>query len=52
MELLTQKKSGRGVKLSTHHLVLRLRMMELYLDSPIYFYGVVLNYLSPRLSLP
>jgi hypothetical protein len=34
----------RGVKLTTHlHLVLRLKMMELYLHSPVRLQGVVLN---------
>jgi hypothetical protein len=35
--------SGKSAKLTTHfHLVLRLRMVELYLH-PIRLYGVVLN---------
>jgi hypothetical protein len=35
---------SRGVKIITHlHLVLRSRMVELYLHSPIYLYGTVLN---------
>jgi hypothetical protein len=37
-------KSGRGVKLTTHfHLVLRSRILEIYLRSPIRLGGVVLN---------
>jgi hypothetical protein len=37
-------KNGRGVKLITHlHLVPRLRMVKLYLHSPILFHGVVLS---------
>jgi hypothetical protein len=36
--------SRQGVKLTTHlHLVLRSRMVELYLQSPIHLHGVVLN---------
>jgi hypothetical protein len=43
--LFPQGKSGRDVKLTTHlHLVLRLRMVELYLHILICLYGIVLNY--------
>jgi hypothetical protein len=35
---------GRGVKLTTHlHLVLKSRMVELYLHSPTRLHGAVLN---------
>jgi hypothetical protein len=34
-----------GVELTTHlHLVVRLRMIELYLHSPIHLHGVMLNF--------
>jgi hypothetical protein len=42
-----------GVKVATHlHLVLRSRMVELYLHSPICLHGIVLNYLSRGTFLP
>jgi hypothetical protein len=38
--------SDRGEMLTIHlHLVQRLRMMELYLHSPIFLPGVVINYM-------
>jgi hypothetical protein len=38
---------GQGVKLSTHlHLVLRSRMVQLYLHSPIHLHSIVLNELG------
>jgi hypothetical protein len=41
-----------GSKLSTHiHLVLRSRMVEIYLHSLIRFHGVVLDYLSAGRAL-
>jgi hypothetical protein len=44
--------SGRGVKLTTHlHLVSRSKIVELYLHSPIYLLGVVLNKLSMGTAL-
>jgi hypothetical protein len=44
MGLFPREISGRGVKLTTHlHLVPRLRMVELYLHSPIRLYGMVLR---------
>jgi hypothetical protein len=37
-------KAAVGMKLTTHlHLVVRLRMTEIYLHSPLRFHGVVLN---------
>jgi hypothetical protein len=40
------------VQLTTHvHLVPRIRMVELYLHSPVYFHGVALNYLSTGTTL-
>jgi hypothetical protein len=37
-------KSAKGVKLTTrHHLVPRLRVVELYIHSPILLHGLVLN---------
>jgi hypothetical protein len=45
------KRPGREV--TTHlHLVLRSRMVELYLHSPIRIHGVVLNSLSTETTLP
>jgi hypothetical protein len=45
-------KSGRGVKLTTHlHLVTRLRMVGLYLHSTVQVHNVMLNELSPRITL-
>jgi hypothetical protein len=45
--LVSLGKYGRGVKLTIHlYLVRRLRMMELYLHSPIHLYAVVLNYVT------
>jgi hypothetical protein len=42
--LFSRGKNGWGVKLTTHvHMVLKSRMMELYLHSPISLHGVVLN---------
>jgi hypothetical protein len=42
-----------GVNLSIHfHLLLRSRIVKLYLHSPIYLHGVVLNYLSTGTTLP
>jgi hypothetical protein len=42
-----------GVKLTTHfHLVPRSRMMELYLRSPIFLHGIVLNSLSTGTTSP
>jgi hypothetical protein len=41
--------SGRSVKLSAHlHLVLRSRIVKLYLHSSIHLQGIVLSYLSTR----
>jgi hypothetical protein len=46
-------KAAGGVKLTTHlHLVLRLRMVELYLHSAISLHGLVLNELGPGITLP
>jgi hypothetical protein len=46
------KQSCRDVKLTTHfHLVSRLRMVKLYLHSPIRLHGVVLYWLSTGISL-
>jgi hypothetical protein len=43
---------GLGVKLPTYlHLVLRSRMVELYLHSPIYLHDLVLNELSTKKTL-
>jgi hypothetical protein len=40
------------MKLTTyHHLVTRLRMVELYLHSPVHLHGVVLNQLFPWVTL-
>jgi hypothetical protein len=40
--------SSRSEKPTTHlHLVLRLRMVTLYLHTPICLHGLVFNYLSP-----
>jgi hypothetical protein len=51
--VLSPWESGQGMKLTTHlHLVLRSRMMELYLHSPICVHGMVLNLLSTRTPLP
>jgi hypothetical protein len=37
--------SGRDVKLTIHlHLIPRSKIVELYLHSPKYLYGIVLNY--------
>jgi hypothetical protein len=44
-EVYPRRWSGRGVKLITHHLVPRLRMMELYLHSPISLRGIMINYI-------
>jgi hypothetical protein len=44
--------AGQGVKLTTHlHLVLRLRMVELYLCSLMPLHGMVLNELSTGITL-
>jgi hypothetical protein len=44
--------SGRGVKLTADlHLVTRSVMVELYGHSPMHFHGVVLNSLSPGITL-
>jgi hypothetical protein len=40
---LSPRIKWRGLEAHHSHLVTRLRMMELYLHSPIQFYGVVLN---------
>jgi hypothetical protein len=43
----------RGMKLSDHlHLVLRLRIIKLYLHSLIYLHGMMLNYVCPEIPLP
>jgi hypothetical protein len=44
--------SGRGVKLTPHHLVPRSRKVELYLHSPIRRHGIVLKQLSTGTTLP
>jgi hypothetical protein len=45
--------SGWGLNLTTHlHLVLRLRMVELYLHSPVCLHGVVLTCLNTGTTLP
>jgi hypothetical protein len=42
--LFLQRYNGRRMKLSKHfHPMLRPRMMELYLHSPIRLYGVIFN---------
>jgi hypothetical protein len=47
------RQSGRGVTLTTHlHLVPRSRMVELYLYSAIFLYGVVLNGVNTEAILP
>jgi hypothetical protein len=44
MGLFLQRYNGRGVKLTTGlHPVIRLRMVEIYLHSPMRIHGVVLN---------
>jgi hypothetical protein len=49
---LTQKESGRGVKLTTHlHILPISRMVELYLHSAYVFIVVVLNWLSTGTTL-
>jgi hypothetical protein len=48
-----QRPDRLRMKLTTHlHLVPRIRMVELYLHSPIYLHGVVLNYLSQEINVP
>jgi hypothetical protein len=45
-------KADRDMKQSTQtRLMLRLRMVELHLQSPLYFHGVVLNKLSTGTTL-
>jgi hypothetical protein len=45
-------KSGRDVKLITHlHPVARSRKLELWLHSPIYLHGIVLNQLKTAIAL-
>jgi hypothetical protein len=45
--LLLQEQSSRDVKQTIHlHVVTRKRMVELYLHSPIYLYGMAFNELS------
>jgi hypothetical protein len=51
-EFFTRRQIDRGVKLTHLHLVLRSRMMELYLHSHTRLYGVVLNELSTGTDLP
>jgi hypothetical protein len=42
-----------GMELTTHpHLVLKLRIVELYLHSLTCLHGIVLNYLSTLVALP
>jgi hypothetical protein len=42
--LFSRRLKGMGVKLTIHlHLVVRARMVELYLHSPIRLHGVMLN---------
>jgi hypothetical protein len=44
--------SGRGVKLTTHlELVPNLRMVDLYIHSPIRLHGLVLTLLSTRITI-
>jgi hypothetical protein len=53
LNLLGTGLSIPGVKLTTHlHLVLRARMVELCLHSPIRLHDMVLNKLSTRTTLP
>ena len=43
---------GRGLSLTTRlHLVLKLRRMELHLDSPVRLHGTVVNYAQGELIL-